>query len=134
MPRDGAATVVSLLLGRSPTHVAGLVIAVVVDAVKRVARRLRPHVREKRQEVAAPLVAHTDSATAVTVKLSIFGVMTPLLRLAPGKMFRGEIPPMTRRVLSGDLAPKTPTAPRSTVAQVSARNINSRAAIAEAAP
>ena len=60
-----APRVVALLLTAGPSAVSRLVVAVIVDAVNRVAGRARPHVGEEILEARKPTVTDCDSARSV---------------------------------------------------------------------
>lgn len=67
------ALVVDLRDAVRPSAVAGLVVAIVVDAIKRVAFWARPHIRKERAEVALPPRAHCDAASAVVWECDVSG-------------------------------------------------------------
>lgn len=54
-----------LLRTRGPSAIAGLIVAVVVDSIKRAAHWPLAHVREKCLETVSPSLAHTDASAAV---------------------------------------------------------------------
>ena len=83
-----SSTIVILHRPSSPAHVAGFVVAVVVDAVQRQGRIwLRSDVCEKRGEVVQPLIAHSDAASAVVFPLLKRRVGASFSRIHPRPMF-----------------------------------------------
>jgi len=66
-----------------PFAVAGLVIAVVVDALKLQAGRRRPHVGIERNKTVTPMLAHGDPACAVVAKRRVVRIQAPRLGLCP---------------------------------------------------
>ena len=84
------ADVVHLLALRGPATVARFVVAVAVDAVKRVALWSFAHVVQERTEVVQPLVAHADAAPAVERVGALSWVTTSFLGVSPRDVRRGE--------------------------------------------
>ena len=95
---------VRLLFGPCrPSAVAGLVVAVGVDPVKRViARRPLSHILKECLEAVAPALAHCDAATAITMIIGRVGVKTPLLHGLPRLESRGSLAIRTMAVNSVD--------------------------------
>jgi len=62
-------SIIVLLHPRRPATIVWFVIAIVVNAIKREARRLFAHVRKEIFKAVAPTVANLDAATAVIFKL-----------------------------------------------------------------
>lgn len=86
-----------LLRTSRPPAVIRLVVAVVVDAIKRVLpRRLLAHVREERLEAAAPTIADRNAATAIAVPCRVARVRTALNHRPPRSVERvtrtGRVP------------------------------------------
>lgn len=67
----------------SPTHIAGFVIAAVVDSINRKATGARPHVIGKRLEGLPPFVANGNTARPVHVELGVIRVMASLNHACP---------------------------------------------------
>jgi hypothetical protein len=72
-----------LLRPRRPAAITWLVIAIVVDAVKRQAGRFLAHVSEKILKTVAPAVAYFDATATVVFELLNFRVVAPRLHLRP---------------------------------------------------
>jgi hypothetical protein len=82
--------VAELLFLRGPAAVARLVVAVVVDAIERVASgRPWAYVSEERHEI-VPLTADTDAATAVVVVLRVALVAAALFHAVPHYVLGGS--------------------------------------------
>jgi hypothetical protein len=78
------ATIPSLLRSCGPTHVAGLVVPVIVDAIERVrGRRTWTHVREEGLEGLSPRATHANPAGAVVAICSMRPRVAPLLGALP---------------------------------------------------
>lgn len=76
--------VVALLLGRSPSHVGGLIVSVAVDPVNRMVRGWpSPNVSQERSERVTPAVTHTNSAPPVDGERSIVRIRAARPHLAP---------------------------------------------------
>lgn len=84
-PTPRAPTIVCLFDASRPAHIAGLVTAVIVDALDRVLRgRLRPDVPEERVEVARPRFGDANPARAIAMKVVVVWVRAPLNQVPPG--------------------------------------------------
>lgn len=83
--KDNVSTSVSCLLAtRRPSHVAWLIVAVIIDAVNcMIQRRPQTHVGKEGHEVIAPFFNHRNTATAVTMKAFIGRQIASLLDRAP---------------------------------------------------
>lgn len=80
--------VVGLLLSSGPTHIAGLVVAAVVNAIQRmVQRRTGPHVPEECVEAVSPFLAHRYPASAIRLKFWIRGLEAAGLGCSPDVLF-----------------------------------------------
>jgi hypothetical protein len=58
-------SVIALLAFSGPPAISGLVVAIVIDAIKRRTFRSRPHVAQECREIIAPLIVHGDPPSAV---------------------------------------------------------------------
>ena len=85
----GSASVIHLIGSRSPSAVAWSVWAIVVDAVKFMTGRTRPHVREESAEVFQPFRGHEDSSSTVSVVSVPLDVVAPHFRSVPSLVFSG---------------------------------------------
>lgn len=82
--------VAALLFVRRPSHVAGLVVAVIVDAIKRMMRRWPgADVSVKRQKRMLPLFADSYSTTAIVPPLFIVWVPAAIQHKSPSVVFLG---------------------------------------------
>lgn len=78
------AGVVVLRLARGPADIARLVVAVVVDSVKRqLWRRTSADVRQKRLEALTPLITDANTSSAVVREGSISRIVAPALYVSP---------------------------------------------------
>jgi hypothetical protein len=85
------ASIAALLLRRCPPAIAWSVIAVDVDPVNAViGRGARPHVRDECREIALPVFAHANTATAVVGILAVLFVVATLFRSAPAPVAASE--------------------------------------------
>lgn len=80
-------TIVSLFFMSGPAAIARLVVAIVIDAIKRMPWRPRAHMVNKRLEAVSPFVAHSYAAPAVAVVLIIVSVVTSALSVVPRMIF-----------------------------------------------
>lgn len=88
-----------------PSNVPRLVVAVYVDAIKRVAPRwCRPDVAKKRGEAVAPLLAHGDASAAVVGPHPISRMMTARLSARPGQILFGPRPSVCCLPSGGEFA------------------------------
>jgi hypothetical protein len=83
-----------------PADVARLVVAVTVDAVKRLARWARPHVSRERGEVVMPCRMHGDPASPIALVGDVARLITALLGCGPRAIFT-RTAFTVRRVLFG---------------------------------
>jgi len=82
--------IVRLIRGGAPPAVARLIIAVVIDAVKRVfLARARPHILIERRERFAPPFTDLDTAPPVTGVVFAVSVLTSLVHALPDVMLAG---------------------------------------------
>lgn len=80
--------IVALLQLRRPAHVARFVVAVVIDAVERVAERwTRADIGVENFERIAPALAHADAASAVGLIGWIIRIVAALSHAAPCRVF-----------------------------------------------
>jgi len=84
---DVLAGISRLLCARRPLAVVWLVIAVHVDALKRISRRARSHIAQKCREVTAPRLAHLNTPAAVVAELFCATVSTTTFRMLPRNVF-----------------------------------------------
>ena len=140
------ALVVSLLFHRRPAHIARFVVAVIVDAVKRVFwRGLPADISEKGFVRLPPAVADRDASATVLPESRVLRVVTALLHTGPRMVFgclrameciavgyAVDLTTETARVFS----PQTTTASRvlSCVEQASRRQDAFRSAVADTTP
>jgi len=88
-------TIARLLTLCRPAAIRRFVVAVIVDAVQRVAnRRLRPHVGKEGVKTASPAIAHADTTPAVVRIAARRGGVTAGQCSTPGAIFR-RLPSMT---------------------------------------
>lgn len=82
-------TSVRVLLSHSrPSAITRLVIAIIVNAIDRGARRSRPHVGIELREVVSPLWSHGYSTPSVNWVLRILRVVAPVFCVLPASKFR----------------------------------------------
>lgn len=83
------AGVVALLFARRPSTVSGFIVSVVVDPVKFITRRARPHVCVEGREVVQPFRVDAYPATAVSVVMVVLGVFASILGALPSSVLSG---------------------------------------------
>lgn len=99
------ATIFRLFRSCRPAHVAGLVVAIVVDAINRaIWRRAPADVGEKGIKRGVPLFANTNPTTAVVQPCFIVRIFTAVFHMAPCPVFRCP----TFGVLAGRVAMRSP--------------------------
>ena len=92
---------VSSLLSRcGPSAVFGFISARIVDAIKRPVGGLRAHVSKEHREVVTPFIAHTDSASSVSVIGRIVGIVATTLGGAPTDVL-GRLTARARHAVTG---------------------------------
>ena len=100
--KGALATIADLRLGRGPAAILRAVVAIVVNAVNRIALiRSRPHILVESRKVALPSFADLNPSAAVLRIPVIIGVIAPPLDVAPVIVFRGETQPVSGSILSG---------------------------------
>lgn len=120
-----------LLFACGPSAICRFVMAVIVDAIKRVfIRRARSHVSVKRGERVQPLIADTNTAAAVVSPASRAWITATTVGAFPHVIF-GAVAHVVSRA-SGDTA-KAPAGLRS-VRQMAGRNPRTVAALTQAVP
>ena len=83
------ALIAGLFCASRPTAIPRLIVAIIVDPLKRVfGRGSSPHVGKKRDIGSAPPFAHDDAATAVIDESFVIGVQTSIPDSAPCRVFR----------------------------------------------
>lgn len=127
--------VARLLRACGPAAVGRRVRAVVVDAVKLMsARRTSAHVANEGSEILAPLVAHSDSASAVAVELGVVSIVAARFCGRPHPVFGHRASAMNCQTRSrGLVLQATATADASTPQVFGAHQCYS-AAVASASP
>ena len=80
---SGRPEIVGLLAGRRPSAVPGLVVARVVNSIKRAARRLRPHVGKELFERFFPFSTNGNASTAPQVESRAALIQAPILHARP---------------------------------------------------
>lgn len=98
-----ATSVVQLFFLSLPAAVIGLVMAVVVYAAERMARRTFTHVGQERLETSFPSVAHRNPASAVVLVIRGGLCKTARLRCTPRSIFATERLPVCQFHRGGDL-------------------------------
>ncbi len=81
-----ASSVSRLGCARSPNAIRFYIAAIVIDALKCVSRRARPHVGIKPREL-PPFGANNNAASAIIVKVGVLGVRHALDHVAPASVF-----------------------------------------------
>ena len=90
-PRIGS--IAALLYERCPSHISRFVVAIVVDAVKRMTRaRTSTDVRKKGSEGVAPFRADGNAPRTVPVVFRILRIFTPLNGLRESVVFWRDLP------------------------------------------
>ena len=79
--------VAGLLLGCGPTAIVRRVTLIVVDAIKRVTFRNRPHIREEVLKGVSPTVADGYAPSAVLIKAGIVGIVATSDHSTPAAKF-----------------------------------------------
>ncbi len=124
-----------LLRWGGPSHVARLVIAVVVDAVNRMVRRwLASHVLKERHELVAPSFTDGDASSTVAGEVLIVGVVAPRSHSIPLGIFWALAHPVRSVRSRCAFAHKASAGLRLLVAQRASFSVSGIAAIALAAP
>lgn len=130
----GAAVPTLLGAGR-PSHVSGLVVAVIVDAVKRVrAAGAFSNVGKKRLEVVAPFVAKANAATAVVGVGMMLRKFAAGLGVIPRLVFWRLRASVRARSVASGFAPKAAAALGMAILEHGAVSRLGRAAIALTKP
>lgn len=134
------APLISVLLAscRPPAIHSG-VRTIIIDAIKRMlGRRSLAHVVQKRIGAGQPFIAHRNSATAVTLPISVARIGASVLRFIISANFRRNATPATVAVaiafLASVLNPVATAALGVTIFQVSSADSVSGAAITKAVP
>lgn len=84
--RRGASSVSRLGCARSPNAIRFYIDAIVIDALKCVSRRARPHVGIKPREL-PPFGANNNAASTIVVKVGVLGVRHALDHVVPASVF-----------------------------------------------
>lgn len=80
------ARVVHLLNARRPTHIVGLVVAIVVDAIKRSAVRTRTYVSRKISKAVSPTIADANTPRTVVLERVVIRIVATLHHHAPHRV------------------------------------------------
>jgi len=135
---DVASRVVALLDLGCPAAVCRLVVAIVIDAVDRMARWARSHVAQERGERLPPFVAHGDATPAVVRERLSTRVKAAALGVLPGTVFARPSPIDGRTMDSRARLRLFPLQAATTfltaASQIAAQSRNSQPAIAAADP
>lgn len=133
------AGVSGLCRGVSPSHVSGLVVTVVVDAIKRVApRRSAADIFKESNEAGAPFLADGNTSGAIARPSLIARILTAHLHHGPDGVLGNRLSVASHPVSRGPLSNRFPRAiealRRCSRAQMSRVDTGGSAAIAPAAP
>lgn len=101
--------IVRLFLSRRPSHIAGRVIAVIVDAVHGVSRRRsRPDVSDECSEIVQPFFGYANAPPAVSPEVFDRRIVTASLHARPNAVFGSAEPALNRRASVGELGFRRP--------------------------
>lgn len=98
------ARVVALGVAGRPSAVTGLIVAVYIDTIKRVAHWARPHISQEDREIMDPFGAHGDTAPAVVPEVRIVSREASRFRLLPCLVLR-HLDSIARGAVCGPSAP-----------------------------
>jgi len=85
----GVAAVTKLIHERRPSYISRLIVAVVVNAIKRHPVRSPTNIREEGRKIISPFFAHRNTSTAVIPKSLVFGIKAPGFYSAPHRILYG---------------------------------------------
>lgn len=132
---DCALLILRLIFGCFPLAIAWFVIAVIIDAIKRMVYGCFSHICEKLLKVITPLIADCDAATSVTVEMSGFRVIAAIFHAAPCVVgFVASRHAMRSSACSGYLCLETPAAITVSGSQIISRDGSDSAALTLANP
>lgn len=129
------AAVVGLFSPCGPAAIGGRVIAIVVDAVKRMtSRRLRTNIGQEGWERRAPVFAHTNTAPTVIRPVFGVGIFAAVDDVTPRDVFAAVRKSMRSVARNDGLSLQTTATAMVACSQVSATGHDVRAALATALP
>lgn len=118
---------------RSPSHIADVVVAVVVDSFKRISRRARPHIGAEVCEI-TPSIRHANAAPTIAAIVSRSRVTTAMQHTFPNGVLACPCASTSGTVFHDGLAVQASTASRLSVTKVRSKNQCLLPALAAATP